>query len=29
LGKASVWPEHEVEAFMAQKMQARYSWAAA
>lgn len=29
LGKASVWPEHEVEAFMAQKMEARYRLVAA
>ena len=24
LGKASVWPEHEVEAFMAKMMESRY-----
>ena len=29
LGKASVWPEHEVEAFMARRMEARYRMAVA
>lgn len=24
LGKASVWPEHEVEAFMERRLEARY-----
>lgn len=29
LGKASVWPEHEVEAFMTQRMADRYRLAVA